>query len=163
MVQLEELPIDGDHAIDATERKAAEAARPRCSPLYGRRIAARVEGEDGPPSGQHAREQGQCDQPKWKRAANVQMQDVVSEIEQQPEQLERAPGIVHLLGRVVSVPREVDDRARYVLFEKEIPQRDEMRLDPSVWARVGTQQQHSHQSVASAELRAPSSSSVAPA
>jgi hypothetical protein len=103
-----------------------------------------VEGHYGFALGFESANQAQSEQSAAKNAAQVEMKNVVLELTKQPYQLNRAFGVIDLIGFRPPMPRDVD----YGTWDSTLPKKGsnchQIALDSSMRRRIRAKLQHSH-------------------
>src|SRR5262245_10110005 len=145
------LGIDRDDHVEAAEHESAKREPPR-APACPRGIAAGVEREHDPASGDEGGGKTQSEQTVRELPADVNVNDVSGNPPQQPHHLQRGVRIVDLVLIGTTVPSDVDDRRADAVAAQVLADCDEIRLDAAMRRRVRPELKNHHQ-IASSSAR----------
>ena len=113
--EIDNLLVDRDNSVKAAEHEPEQRERPRALSHGRGRISAGVEGQYRLAAWHGAAGEGEAEQAIGDIAAHVQVDDVVTQFEQQSQQLKRILRVINFFAFRLAVTGNVDDRARNVL------------------------------------------------
>jgi len=137
--------VDANEPIEPPKHEAARAPVRRRFTDGRAGVSAGMKRQDRPNAGNQRTNECKSHQPHRQVAAEVEVQNVVVELEEQPHEFACVVRIVNLVVIGAAVSCDVDYRTRHLPPKQVLANRHEVRLHAAVGRRVRAQQENPHE------------------